>query len=479
MLGHIPPIGQAFRSITRESSVWIRWLLVIAMLLTAIGLSFIATDQYFYLLLGLVPAIVVVLFLIRWPALGLIALIVASLLIPFAFGTGTGTDLNPTVLIIALLSGLWLMDMIAKKRQVKLVSSRTTLPLVALIISAIISFMAGQFPWFVFSRQMAPLSAQIGGLAIFFISAAAFFLVANQVREIRWLEWLTWAFISLGAIYFIGWLIPLIGSITSRLFQPGATDGGMLWTWFVAMAFAQAIFNKKLKIGWRLFLVGAVGAALYIAYFLNGGWKSGYMPALIAIAAILSLRSWRLGLLMGLVGLWLTPAIISDAIVTDEYSYATRLEAGTIILELVKTSPIVGFGPANYHFYTPLIPLRGYFAPFNSHNQYLDLLAQIGIIGLIIFFWFFFEVGKLGYQLRNRVQEGFEQAYVYGVLGGLAGTIVAGVLADWILPFVYNIGFNGLRASTLAWIFMGGLVSLGEITRRRESAEARLDSQTG
>ena len=34
------------------------------------------------------------------------------------------------------------------------------------------------------------------------------------------------------------------------------------------------------------------------------------------------------------------------------------------------------------------------------------------------------------------------------------------LLADWILPFVYNIGFPGFQASVLVWLFLGGLVAL-------------------
>ena len=42
----------------------------------------------------------------------------------------------------------------------------------------------------------------------------------------------------------------------------------------------------------------------------------------------------------------------------------------------------------------------------------------------------------------------------------LAGTLVAMMLADWFLPFVYNVGFAGFRTSVVAWMFLGGLVAL-------------------
>ncbi len=97
---------------------------------------------------------------------------------------------------------------------------------------------------------------------------------------------------------------------------------------------------------------------------------------------------------------------------------------------------------------------------FNSHNQYVDIVAQTGLLGLLCFLWFAWEVGRLGWRLRGRVPGGFAQAYVYGALGGLVGTLAAGMMADWVLPFVYNIKLDGMRASVLGWLFLGGVVAL-------------------
>jgi hypothetical protein len=49
---------------------------------------------------------------------------------------------------------------------------------------------------------------------------------------------------------------------------------------------------------------------------------------------------------------------------------------------------------------------------------------------------------------------------VNGVLAAWVGAIVIMMLGDWILPFVYNIGFPGFQASVLLWMFLGGLVAL-------------------
>src|SRR5205823_6261109 len=98
---------------------------------------------------------------------------------------------------------------------------------------------------------------------------------------------------------------------------------------------------------------------------------------------------------------------------------------------------------SNYYWYTPLFPIMGYAVRFNSHNNYVDIVAQTGLVGLACLAWLAWAVGRVGWQLRTRVPEGFAQAYVYGALGGLAGTLVAGTLGDWVLPLVYNIGLTG------------------------------------
>jgi hypothetical protein len=444
---------------------WLPPLIFAGVLLMSLALPLVTPPRLMPFLLGLPVAIGVVLVFIRWPPLGLAALVVTALLVPSPSLPG---GFNLAVLLLALLIGLWLLRTILEKRGTRLVPSRTIKPLLGLVLVAVLAFGVGQLPWFTFA-QMAPLDAQLGGLAIFVFAVGTFLLVAHQVRDLRWLELLTWLFLALGALYVAGWVVPGLGSITARLFQWGATSNSMFWTWLVALAFGQAIYNRKLRLGWRLALGGLVAMTLYVAFFLNRGWKSGYLPPLVALAAILGLRSWRLGLALALAGIVPANFIGSDAIASDQYSYSTRLDAWKIVLEMIKTNPITGFGPANYYWYTRLFPIRGYAIRFNSHNQYLDIIAQTGLLGMACVLWFAWEVGLLGWRLRTRVSDGFAQGYVYGALGGLVATLAAGMLVDWFLPFVYNIGLTGFRGGMLPWLFLGGLVSLEQITRRQAS----------
>lgn len=192
------------------------------------------------------------------------------------------------------------------------------------------------------------------------------------------------------------------------------------------------------------------------------------MPPLVSLVVIMGLflrkRIWVFLPLLpfALIFVWTSA---NQMIMEEQYSWITRLEAWKIVLEISKVNPLLGLGFANYYWYTPLFPILGWYVSFNSHSQYIDLIAQLGFLGLACFLWFFWEVGRLSMWLRERVPDGFTKAYVYGVIGGIAGTLVAAALVDWVLPFVYNIGMPGFRASVLAWIFLGGLVSIEQIYR--------------
>jgi O-antigen ligase len=150
-----------------------------------------------------------------------------------------------------------------------------------------------------------------------------------------------------------------------------------------------------------------------------------------------------------------------------EMSWGGRQVLYRATLELVKEHPILGLGPAAYRHYALNrwlslgVGRALYLRPLvSSHNNYIDIYAQMGLVGLGLFLWFLSEVGALGWRLAPRFGQDFEEGYVQGALGGLAATLVAMMLADWFLPFVYNIGFPGFRTSALAWMFLGGLVAL-------------------
>src|SRR5215216_2857877 len=198
---------------------WLRQLLVMVQLLFIAALAFGASQRQLTLILYLLLGIGLVLTFLRWPPLGLIVTALAGMVVPFTGPSG----LNVTVILVALLLCLWLLDMLVRQRPIRLGPSRTVWPLLAFLVIAFISFGIGQLNWLPFALH-APLGAQLGGLSIIVLSAGTFLLVANQVNDLGWLSRMTWAFLAFGVLAIIvGGMLPKFGLATQRLIQPAGS----------------------------------------------------------------------------------------------------------------------------------------------------------------------------------------------------------------------------------------------------------------
>jgi hypothetical protein len=421
---------------------------------------------------AVVIGVVGLLVLLRWPSLGLVILLYANMGLAVEISTGSASSLNISVLMVAGLIVMWLIESVALHRRIQFVESRTVLPLIAFIVSAVISFVAGQLPWFFFIDN-APLSSQFAGLIIFILSAGAFLLVAHQITDIRWLQAMVWLFLGMSAVFISGRLFLSSWGRIILPFFPQGIAGSLFWVWLVALTGSQAMFNNKLRPVIRLGLLALLIATMYVAAIKTNDWKSGWVPPLVVLAILIYLRFPKSLPFMVIGGLFVFQDFFQGLITADQYSYDTRVEAWRIVLfEIVKVSPIVGLGPANYRFYTPLFPILGWQVQFNSHNNYVDLLAQTGVLGTGMFIWWAVTLGWLAWKLKDRVPQGFPRAYVLGGLAGLAATLFSGMLGDWVLPFVYNVGLKGFRQSVLAWLFLGGIVAIEQIYRQAKSPPA-------
>lgn len=450
-----------------ETRRWLRLGVIIGMLLLTLVIARSGPQISLLVVIAALPVLVVGGYLlIRYPPLGFLLIIAISTVLKF--------DVPPIGLIatvILLLTALWIFDMVVRQREVNLVNSPTMTPLILFTAVVILAFIVGQLPWF--SIPQVPIDNQIGGVAIFILSFAAFILVAHQVRDIRWLKWMVFLFIGLaGPAVFIGMrFLPGWRQLNQLLLHAKTTGGSLFWLWLASLTFSQAFFNKKLAMKWRGVFLAILVGYLYLALGRNRAWTSGWAPTFVALFVIVWVArpKWAMPLTMvGVAALILLFQPIYNAIFIgdNEYSAMTRLEAWRIVGQIIKVNPILGLGPGNYYNYTLLFPILGFYVEFNSHNNYVDIVAQTGILGFICFIWFVVVTWQLGWRLRSQVpKDGFTQAFVYAALGGLAGTVAAGMLGDWVLPFVYNIGIFGLRSSIYAWLFLGGLVAIDQMRR--------------
>lgn len=428
-------------------------------------------------LLALLAVVAGALILVQRPILGLLVLILTALLVNLPIPTGSAVDLNPTALLIPALFVFWLLSMMLKGK-LTFVRSRTITPLLLFLLMGIASLLIGNVTWDPFvPRPSNFLLVQLAQLAIFFFSVAAYVLVANFVHDEKWLIFFTATFLVIGGFMATIQFFPVARAAGIRI-STAALTRAPFWSLLLAIAGGQLVFNRKLARWKQLLLIPVIAGILYYSFFLNREVISFWVGIVAVIGTLGWLRFPRLRWIVFLVFLALLlagvlfPAVYQFAGGDAEWqlSGVSRIDLNRRVLEVSMRNPITGLGPAAYRLYASVQPLvwRGgagiwIGAVVSSHNNYMDIFSFFGIVGLLLFVWFIVELALLGLRLRRSFSGGFGSGYINGMLAALASMIVIMFLADWFLPFVYNVGYAGFQASILVWMFLGGLVALEQI----------------
>ncbi|HEX9117039.1 MAG TPA: O-antigen ligase family protein [Anaerolineae bacterium] len=420
------------------------------------------------LALAALLAIAVAAALIRRPILGPYLLVIGALFVPLDIPTGTEVPLNAAVLVVAAMLAFWLVGILLRAESGP-AASIVNRPYALFLGAGLLSLVVGTAIW----DPMVPrtrnfLIVQFAQWAIFALSGAAMWRLGRLARGSGSLRALTYSFLGAAGVLAILFVIP-----GSERYLPVtfAIQRAPFWALLTGLALGQLLFNRSLSGAWRAFLVASLVAVILYAFF-DRRERLSNMVGVVAVAGVLLLLRWphlsrpALVLLVGLAFVFHTQLydFAGGSAKWDE-SGGSRLVLIGRVIEVSLRNPITGLGPAAYRSYARLKPLAYQNALWldplvNSHNNYVDLFSQLGVLGLVLFIWFAVSMIRLALRLRRRYRHGFEGGYVNGMLACWCGALVIMLLADWILPFVYNIGFPGFQASILIWLFLGGLVAL-------------------
>jgi O-antigen ligase len=461
---------------TLPATHWWNWLIVPGVLLVALFFGYRVSITWLMLLAVLIGAVL----LLRWPRLGFLALIVAALLVPLQISTGTDVNLNATALLVPILMGIWLLNAL-RGQELKLAPARANRPLGLFLLLGLLSILISNATWDpAVPKADRFILVQLTQWAIFAFSFGIFWLV-GMWGNLTWLRRMTVCFLVLGGLTALIRLLPDGDGILTS-FATTVFNRAPFWMLLAAVAGGQLLFNHNLKLGWRLALLVIVSATVYFSLFIQQDRSSNWVGVGAALGTLVWFRFPRVRWLVLLAAVAL---LLSGKLFDSVYEFAggdakwnesgaSRGELIGRVIELSMRNPITGIGPAAYRpygFTKPLFYQGAYYIEprLNSHNNYVDLFSQVGVIGLGLFLWAMAEIAWLGWRLRKKYQTGFAAGYVNGMLGAWAGIMIISALADWFLPFVYNIGFTGFQISVLIWMFLGGLVALDNLPASVES----------
>ncbi len=436
------------------------WLLVTGVIITLGLLSVLVgfaagSDKLNLLALLLAPPLLGLgfAFISRYFQFLVLALPVTALTMPhIELPTGTESKLPWSMLLTLVLTILWCATMY--QRGWKLRPSLLNRPILILGAIFIISLVWGLI-WRDPILVNAPkfIVTQVGALITLLLSLTACLLIGNFLSSEGQLKYMVGVFIGFG---FLMTLTELM-----KMNQIFLNDRGLWGAWTIGPAYGLLIAHPTLS--WRqragLFLI--ILLTFYQTMVVNADWLSGWMPSVIAVVAITFLHSWKAFLALVMIGV--VAVILSlgffEQVAQDNVNDGSleRLEIWSQNWRVVQDHWLLGTGPAGYAiYYMTYFPTTAR----STHNNYLDIVAQFGFVGMAIWIWLSVASVWEGWRLIQRTPPGFLRSLAIIATGGWIGAMGSMLFGDWVLPFAYNQGIAGFKYTVYSWLFLGTLMSI-------------------
>jgi O-antigen ligase len=220
-----------------------------------------------------------------------------------------------------------------------------------------------------------------------------------------------------------------------------------------ALLMASTIFLSGSRGGMVAFLVQFFGLALYV------GTRRRSPKLAIALGGFV--------LLAGLVVIWLGGSTIADRLATihsearTELSGGIRLQIARDALHMFRERPVLGWGlgtfptvyPRFRTFYTNLFVNQ-------AHNDYVQLLAEMGLLGGLVTLWFLFRL------FRHALAK--LQGETLGASGGMTLACLLGCVGILVHSFVdFNLKIPANAALFYVFATLAASDRLREVGRTR------------
>ena len=230
---------------------------------------------------------------------------------------------------------------------------------------------------------------------------------------------------------------------------------------FTTFLLAISAFEKK---WWLRHAYHALAAfsGVCLMYSLSRG---GYVAMLAGWLFIgLTKRRWLLVLLIAFLATWTTivpPAVKQRVMMTYDtesgevdHSAGTRLTLWEDALQAFDSNVMIGAGFNTYQYMHRVGDYE------DTHNFFLKVLVETGILGLGLFLWLLAKTFRVGYAVSKRAKDPF-----YASLGlGLAGWLVAAMVANF-----FGDRWMFLQVCGYMWV-IAGLVAGANITEKHDAA---------
>jgi O-antigen ligase len=386
-------------------------------------------------------------------------------------------------LLFALVMGIWVLKIVLPKRksgQVKLELS-LMVPLVALIAVGIMSIIYSRLfpdPTVSYSFTHSNVSITLVNLSeIVLLTGLPMFLliVPGMVHGVRDVKLVLGAYLVVGLMYALGTIFAgplglyskdvILGNKRPEVFGSVSSALGSLILLFACLALGQALYARRgfPRLSWSLLTI--VYCIAVIMTFGRESWIALFLAVLLMVG--LRIKKWSVLLIMLVPFLLLLIPGVSDFFDPSKVYGADRFKIWLDAIAIWQRSPYFGVGAGNYQFFdltygTDVVGI--------AHNQYLQVLAEMGVQGLLCLIWLIVAIGRISFKRFHAATTNMNRALTLAYLGFYVSLIFGGFFTSTFIPSAASGGGTGpFVEASYRWLFLGLILSLPSLQARQEN----------
>lgn len=428
-------------------------------------------------LIGLAAIVLIGLFFLFSEAALPVYILVAGPSIVFSVSnSGILSRLYIGDLLFLLILIIWLLQTLSSKRKLR--PERLEMPILApLICLALIGFVSILYshlspdPHVTYAFQHSNVSLlTVNGVEMFLLICLPLIIaiVPTLVCTLSNARWVINAFLLIGLPYALGTILAgplhlysqevILGVQRPAVFGTDSSNLGILNVLFACLALGQLLYAKQEASRLGLALLTCIYTAGVIMSFGRESW----IGLFLAVWVIMWFRyKSPYALLFPFIILppllLLFPGVINFFDPTKVYG-ADRLNIWQDAIAIWQHSPYMGIGAGNFQFFdiTYGIEVAGV-----AHNQFLEVLAEMGIQGLVCLLLALILIGRTALKCFKTARSDLGKAIALAYLGYFAALLFATFFTDSFIPSTAAAGGTGpfIEISYL-WIFLGLVLSI-------------------
>jgi len=422
-----------------------------------------------------------------------VTIIAMIVLIPAIFYPRVIDIFNPIKTLtfsLLVIVGLMLWGFnVLKKEEFKIIPNPLNIPVLSFIIICVLSLIWSNSPFI-----------SLKELPLFLAGPLLYFIIVNNIYDERQINRIIGAVIIVGGLFGIYGILQYNG--IDFLFWVGNVERGKVFGLFGNAGYFAEYLILPLPIAVSLFLVSKnkmiklillIGILTMVGAMILTFTRTPYLSLIVSFIFMLFLFLVSRGKILFkenkkifiviftaivlIVALFVIPTSLNEkgtvlstikervsiSELGSEFTSGRRAAIWKYTIPMIREHLLLGSGIGSFKYNSLRYQakffdqgdnraLYPYGVADKTHNEYLQLAAELGIIGLIIFIWLIFAYFYYGLKILKREKERYKQ----GVIIGLMGSVMA-FLIDSIFWFPLHHSFT----SSLFWLCLGLLVVMG------------------